>query len=463
MKMNYLFKNATLLLLAVFVGFTMSSCGEDEPEPEPLSSEANINSFVFADLDPAVTATVSGTNITATVPYDVDVTALNPTITVSENATIAPASGVARDFSQPVTYTVTAEDGTEVTYTVTVNQEEPPVLVVNPLWERTLANGGIPDWFTANNDRDLAVAGEFVFVHNNNDRIQVLSAADGSDVSAGAEGFINGKENFASGNLFLLGTATDSQGRIVASNLRVGSADQHPWNVYVWEDKDASQELLFQYPTPEGYRLGENLSVVGDVRGDAIIYVPGSGYGVSNNEILKFTITGGEVNTTPEIIALEGVETLGNAPDVNPVSDAADANMIVAGTGLAGIAEFDAAGNLVGRLPESLNEGETAVLFTFALDVVPFEIQGRKVVATTATDFTENAADAGYLYLIDYTDGWENVTAANIERVALTPEGNIDTNFNGTGGVDVVVNGDEATVYALITNFGVGAYNVTFE
>ena len=463
--MNYLFKNATLLLLAVFVGFTMSSCGEDEPEPEPepLSSEATISSFVFSDLDPAVTATVSGTEITATVPHDVDVMSLTPTIAVSDLATIAPASGVARDFSQPVTYTVTAEDGTEVTYTVTVTQEEPPTLAVSPVWERTLANGGIPDWFSANNDRDLAVSSEFVFVHNNNDRIRVMSAADGSDVSAGAEGFIDGKENFASGNLFLLGTATDSQGRIVASNLRQGSADEHPWNVYVWENKDATQELLFSYPTPEGYRLGENLSVVGDVRGDAIIYVPGSGFGVSNNEILKFTITGGEVNTTPEIVALEGIETLGNAPDVTPVSDAADANMIVAGTGMSGIAEFDAAGKLVGRLPESLNEGETALLFSFALDVVPFEIGGRKVVATTATDFTQNAADAGFLYLIDYTDGWENITAANIERVAFTPEGNIDTNFNGTGGVDVVVNGDVATVYALITNFGVGAYNVTFE
>jgi hypothetical protein len=162
MKMNYLFKHATLLLLAVFVGFTMSSCGEDEPEPEPLSSEADITSFAFADLDPVVNGSISGTNITATVPYDVDVTALTPTIAVSENATIAPASGVANDFSQPVTYTVTAEDGTENTYTVTLTQEEPPMLAVNPVWERTLANGGLPEWFSANNDRDLAVYGEYV-------------------------------------------------------------------------------------------------------------------------------------------------------------------------------------------------------------------------------------------------------------------------------------------------------------
>jgi hypothetical protein len=300
---------------------------------------------------------------------------------------------------------------------------------------------------------------EYVYVQNNNDRIRVVSAADGSDVTAGADGFIDGKENFESGDLRLLGTATDSQGRIVASNLRVGSADEHPWNVYVWENKDATQELLLQYPTPEGFRLGDNIHVTGNVAEDAVIYAPAAG----TNQILKFTITGGVANITPEIITLAGIESLGNAPDVWTVSDAADANLIVTGTGVGGIAEFAQDGSLVGMLPEALNEGETAVLFTFALDAAAFEIQGRKVLATTATDFTANAADAGYLYLIDYTDGWENVTADNIERVAFTPEGNIDTNFNGTGGVDVMVNGDEATVYALITNFGVGAYNVTFE
>jgi len=48
------------------------------------------------------------------VPYGTDVSALAPTIELSDGATIAPISGVARDFSKPVTYTVTAEDGTTI-------------------------------------------------------------------------------------------------------------------------------------------------------------------------------------------------------------------------------------------------------------------------------------------------------------------------------------------------------------
>lgn len=52
-------------------------------------------------------------------PGGTDVTNLVPTISVSPYATIEPASGVARNFSQPVYYTVTAMDGTEAKYCVT--------------------------------------------------------------------------------------------------------------------------------------------------------------------------------------------------------------------------------------------------------------------------------------------------------------------------------------------------------
>ncbi|MBN1314356.1 MAG: putative Ig domain-containing protein [Anaerolineales bacterium] len=58
--------------------------------------------------------------ITVTVPFGTAVTALIPTITVSPNATVSPLSGVAQDFTNPVTYTVTAEDSSTQNYLVTV-------------------------------------------------------------------------------------------------------------------------------------------------------------------------------------------------------------------------------------------------------------------------------------------------------------------------------------------------------
>lgn len=49
--------------------------------------------------------------VAITLPYGTDVTSLTPTITVSAKATVSPTT--AKDFTNAVTYTVTAEDGTK--------------------------------------------------------------------------------------------------------------------------------------------------------------------------------------------------------------------------------------------------------------------------------------------------------------------------------------------------------------
>lgn len=88
------------------------------------SSEKQILSFSF--YSPAVEATVmeSAKTIVATLPAETDLTALVPVITVSDKATVNPASGVRQDFTNPVTYTVTAEDGSQASYTVAVTVED---------------------------------------------------------------------------------------------------------------------------------------------------------------------------------------------------------------------------------------------------------------------------------------------------------------------------------------------------
>ncbi|MEK7128626.1 MAG: DUF5018 domain-containing protein, partial [Patescibacteria group bacterium] len=86
------------------------------------SSEKSITSFSFAGLSPAVAGVVDKANhtISLTVPFGTAVTALAPTIAISTGASIAPDNNVAKDFTNPVTFTVTAEDGTTQAYTVTV-------------------------------------------------------------------------------------------------------------------------------------------------------------------------------------------------------------------------------------------------------------------------------------------------------------------------------------------------------
>ena len=83
-----------------------------------LHDEARITSFVINDIYTGAIDQDAKT-ITVYVPASVDVTALVPTITYSQNATVVPGSGVSQDFSQPVTYTV-KNNSAESTYTVTV-------------------------------------------------------------------------------------------------------------------------------------------------------------------------------------------------------------------------------------------------------------------------------------------------------------------------------------------------------
>jgi hypothetical protein len=81
------------------------------------SSNKDILTFNILNVTP-----VFGTNpdtISVTVPMGTVVTALTPTITIN-GASVSPASGEARDFTQPVVYTVTAENGSTKPYTVTV-------------------------------------------------------------------------------------------------------------------------------------------------------------------------------------------------------------------------------------------------------------------------------------------------------------------------------------------------------
>ncbi|MGI6269250.1 MAG: DUF4886 domain-containing protein [Candidatus Howiella sp.] len=90
--------------------------------PRPLSDEKEILSF---SIDGRA-GKISGLNIFVDLPFDADLTALTPEITVSDGATVTPATGEAQDFSAPVAYTVTAEDGSTDVYTVTVTLSDRP-------------------------------------------------------------------------------------------------------------------------------------------------------------------------------------------------------------------------------------------------------------------------------------------------------------------------------------------------
>jgi len=91
------------------------------------SSEKMIFSFDIP-LEPEVVGTIDQTNhaILISLPSGTDVTRLSPVIIFSEKATIYPESEIPQNFSVPVTYQVTAEDGSAQEYTITARIVQTP-------------------------------------------------------------------------------------------------------------------------------------------------------------------------------------------------------------------------------------------------------------------------------------------------------------------------------------------------
>ena len=128
-----LFKNYTSGVLMLYITmFSLFISCSDSSDVE-LSSISTIESFSFqsnlnANLDEDVVGTISDNNITLLIPYNVSANRLIATFTYS-GVTIQiegkeQVSGVTvNSFDKPVVYTVVAEDGTKVNYTVTVTNK----------------------------------------------------------------------------------------------------------------------------------------------------------------------------------------------------------------------------------------------------------------------------------------------------------------------------------------------------
>jgi hypothetical protein len=104
-----------------------SSQGPAGSPPATVSSEKLMTSFHLL-LNPEVVGIPDETNyiFTLNVPYGTSVTSLTPAIVISPTATISPASLVPQDFTNPVTYVVTAQDGSTQSYQVKVVVAPPP-------------------------------------------------------------------------------------------------------------------------------------------------------------------------------------------------------------------------------------------------------------------------------------------------------------------------------------------------
>ncbi|WP_108809019.1 leucine-rich repeat domain-containing protein [Aquimarina spinulae] len=124
---NNVFKvSSIILLLAIF--FSTGCSKDDDNTPEVKSSEKELISFKFLSannsvLSTDVIASIDNTakTVIATLPIDTPLSALTPTIDVSVKASFNPTGE--QNFTNPLTFTIVAEDRSTTNYSVTITRE----------------------------------------------------------------------------------------------------------------------------------------------------------------------------------------------------------------------------------------------------------------------------------------------------------------------------------------------------
>jgi hypothetical protein len=123
------------ILFFVLLTFVIVSCSDDNEDAK--SSENQILNFKIGELEK-----VNPTgDFEFLMPFDTEVTKLKPEIAVSEKATISPKSGQEQDFTNPVIYTVMAENGTTRRYKVSVVLGEAPDIEVEAVESSYIEQG----------------------------------------------------------------------------------------------------------------------------------------------------------------------------------------------------------------------------------------------------------------------------------------------------------------------------------
>jgi len=123
------------ILLQTFAFFSLvyfSSCIKNDFQPS--SSGKEITSFLLKKADGSafdtsgIKVNITGDTIKVTVPSATNLNGLIPNIVIT-GVSVSPATNIAQDFSKPVTYTVTAADGSTKNYIVIVNISGPANMV----------------------------------------------------------------------------------------------------------------------------------------------------------------------------------------------------------------------------------------------------------------------------------------------------------------------------------------------
>ncbi len=259
------------------------------------SNKAEIKSFKLneADIDGIVV------NDTVIIPYTlVDLSSQTATVELSNYAKISPDPSTVHNYNNPVTYTVTADDGTTVKYTVKIGV---PVKIpagfskVKKLWSLSAGDLGFEDYAQIS----IAVSGDYLLLPSSNEWV------GGSTIK-----YYNRKTGAFAGNLNvgsvngIYSIANDKNGKIVGINNLYAGANVC---LYKWDNVNAAPVLLARstdWSSVGSAFYGRKISVFGDINTDAVIMATtdGTDAGGANNTLKWIIKNGALLSQDPQVI-----------------------------------------------------------------------------------------------------------------------------------------------------------------
>ena len=376
-----------------------------------------------------------------------DLSNQKPKIKLSFHATIDPDTIVAQNFNNPVTYTVTAHDGTKQVYTIRPFSPKKVayglrVASARQLWFKGLSEMGLPaaDHMTT----AIAVSGNYLMINTRNQNNVYVDRFSGEPKGNMQLGTIKGSLT----NFF---ATSDEAGNILICNLAPNAGAN--FVVYKFTSvTDASPVKLIDWPTG-GLAIGRKMSVRGNLNTDALITVT-----QMNSKIVHiWEIKGGALQSaTPKssvTVAFDGNWT--NLADAVAESSTYPSKLFISGYP-SSFGAVNPDGSVI-ALYNLVGAGYNSNFIAQSLDYASFN--GAKYLAQTIVALYGGANNC---HLYDVTIPANLASAPKDPKLLVfsSPANLVTNNTNSTGDVAIKVSDDgfKMVMYMVITNFGVAAY-----
>ncbi|MEI6092958.1 MAG: hypothetical protein WCQ47_04660 [bacterium] len=289
------------------------------------SDAKDITSFSFSEG----TGVITGTEIEVTVPYGTVLTSLTPVIAIT-GTSVSPASGVAQNFTSPVTYTVTAADNTTKDYLVTVTpalpSDDATLSLSSTVKGQVLLGLGTPSavlgsalsgtvTITSEKAADTSNAGNFITVFNKSNVgsvVKVVKYSDGASTSTFETDTAYANQSITTLDFFIIRVTAQDTSTVLYYKIVVTVTPPH---VYVLRETGPAGGLIFydKGSYSNGWRYLEAAPLSTQWTGKAWrSLLPNS----NPNDTLIGTSLGvgtGQANTTAIVIALNSVPEVGGA------------------------------------------------------------------------------------------------------------------------------------------------------